>query len=115
MAYTYIRFFSALRAQNIPRSSLPHTGWFQPYSAYFALTGCFIMTFVGGYTVFLPGQWDTTTFVFSYFMCALFPVLFVGWKLVKGTRRVRAGRVDLNWGQAEIEEYQREYVEEVNP
>lgn len=46
----------ACDAQGLDRNTLPHTSFWQPFSAYYALTGCFIMTFVGGYTVFLPGS-----------------------------------------------------------
>lgn len=66
MCFTYIRFFKALQAQGISRDSLPYKGPLpQPFAAWYALVGCFIMTFVGGYTVFLPGSWDVPTFLFS--------------------------------------------------
>lgn len=44
------------------------------------------MAFVGGYTVFLPGNWDITTFFFSYAMIGIVPVLFVFWKIVHRTQ-----------------------------
>ncbi len=65
MCFTYIRFYKALAAQGISRDGLPYKGWGQPYTAWFGLTGCFIMAFVGGYPVFLRGQWDVPTFLFS--------------------------------------------------
>lgn len=66
MCFTYIRFFKALQAQGISRDSLPYKGPLpQPFAAWFALVATFIMTFVGGYTVFLPGEWDVPTFLFS--------------------------------------------------
>lgn len=66
MCFTYIRFFEALKAQGISRESLPYKGPLpQPFAAWYGLVGCFIMTFVGGYTVFLPGNWDVPTFLFS--------------------------------------------------
>lgn len=68
------------------------------------------MTFVGGYTVFLPGQWDIPTFLFSYTMIGVFPLLFIVWKLLKKTRWMRPEDVDLNKDIEEIEEYQRNYV-----
>jgi yeast amino acid transporter len=46
------------------------------------------MAFVGGYTVFLPGNWDVPTFLFSYFMIMALPVLFLFWKI---TRRSKVG------------------------
>lgn len=62
---TYLRFYAALKAQGVDRDKLPYKGWFQPYAGWFGLAGTFIMTFVGGYTVFLPGNWDVPTFLFS--------------------------------------------------
>lgn len=62
------------------------------------------MAIVGGYTVFLPGFWEVQTFLFSYFMVFLFPVLFVGWKVVKRTRWYAPEEVDLKGEREEIEE-----------
>ena len=68
------------------------------------------MTFVGGYTVFLPGKWDVPTFLFSYTMIGVFPVLFVGWKMFKKTKWMKPEEVDLRRDVDEIEEYTRDYV-----
>lgn len=66
ICFTYTRFFKALKAQGISRNSLPYKGPLpQPFTAWYGLAGCFIMTFVGGYTVFLPGLWDVPNFLFS--------------------------------------------------
>ncbi|KAL1998780.1 hypothetical protein VTN02DRAFT_5582 [Thermoascus thermophilus] len=110
ITFTYLRFKKALEVQGISRDSLPYRGRFQPYVAWYALTATFVMTFVGGYTVFLPGNWDVPTFLFSYTMIGVFPVLFVGWKVVKRTKWRRPEEVDLVKGVAEIEEYTREFV-----
>ncbi|MCJ1308155.1 hypothetical protein MMC25_001807 [Agyrium rufum] len=110
MAFTYIKFKKALEAQGISRDSLPHKGWGQPYAAWYALTGCFIMTFVGGYTVFLPGMFDVPTFFFSYAMIGVFPILFVTWKVLKKTKWVKPEDADLKKDLEEIEEYTRNYV-----
>ena len=110
MSFTFIRFRKACEAQGLTRHKLPYWGKFQPYLAYYALTGCFIMTFVGGYTVFLPGMWDIPTFLFSYTMIGVFPVLFVGWKLLKKTKFVKSEDCDLYRDVGEIEEYTRNYV-----
>ena len=60
--------------------------------------------------MFLPGQWDVPTFLFSYFMIGLFPVLFFGWKLLKGAKWRKPEEVDLKGEVAEIDEYTRNYV-----
>lgn len=62
---TYIRFHAALRAQGVSRDTLPYRALLQPYAAWYALAGCSVMAFVGGYTVFLPGNWDVPSFLFS--------------------------------------------------
>jgi yeast amino acid transporter len=70
------------------------------------------MTFVGGYTVFIDDNWDIPTFLFSYTMIGVFPVLFVGWKVLKKTRWLKPGEVDLRKDVEEIEAYTREFVAE---
>jgi amino acid transporter len=62
---TYIFFFKALKAQGIDRNSLPYRGMLQPYAAWYGLAATFVMAFLGGYTVFLPGNWDIPSFLFS--------------------------------------------------
>jgi amino acid transporter len=68
------------------------------------------MAFVGGYTVFLPGNWDIPTFFFSYTMIGVFPMIVIGWKLWHKTKFRKLEEIDLKTGLAEIEEYQRNYV-----
>ncbi|KAK4995643.1 general amino acid permease agp2 [Elasticomyces elasticus] len=110
MCYTFIRFKKAMDAQGFDRKSLPYVGWFQPFAAWYGLIGCFIMTFVGGYTVFLPGQWDIPTFLFSYTMIGVFPIIFIGWKLIKRTKFHKPLDIDLRGEVEEIEEYTRNFV-----
>ncbi|KAF6221077.1 hypothetical protein HO133_002758 [Letharia lupina] len=110
MSFTFIRFKKACDAQGLSRDSLPYKGRFQPYLAWYALSGCFVMTFVGGYTVFLPGQWSIPTFLFSYTMIGVFPILFIFWKFYKKTRWLEPNAVDLLKDVDMIEEYTRDYV-----
>lgn len=69
------------------------------------------MAFVNGYPVFLPGEWDVPTFLFSYTMIGVFPVLFFGWKFLKQTKWLKPEEVDLLKDLDEIEAYTRDYVE----
>lgn len=110
VTFTYIRFKKALDAQGIARETLPYRSWFQPYIAYIACTATTIMAFVGGYTVFLPGNWSIPTFLFSYTMIGVFPVLYFGWKFFHKTKFLKPEEVDLVTGLAEIEEYTRDFV-----
>ncbi|EPE28941.1 hypothetical protein GLAREA_00099 [Glarea lozoyensis ATCC 20868] len=114
MAFTFIKWKKACDVQGFDRNTLPHKSFWQPFSAYYALTGCFIMTFVGGYTVFLPGYWDVPTFLFSYLMIGVFPVIFVSWKVLKKTKWLKPEEVNLRPSEVEeIEEYTRNYVERI--
>ncbi|KAH7329543.1 putative general amino acid permease [Stachybotrys elegans] len=112
MAVSYICFYRALNAQGISRDSLPYKAWFMPYAAWYGLFWTFIMTFVGGYTVFLPldGFWSIPDFLFSYTMVFLFPVLFIGWKIIHKTKIHKPVEVDLQKDLDEIEEYERNFV-----
>lgn len=110
MCFTFICFKKACEAQGLDRKTLPYCGFLQPYLAYYGLIGTFIMTFVGGYTVFLPGSWDVPSFLFSYLMVGVFPVLYIGWKLIKKTKFRKPHEVDLYKDLDEIEEYHRNYV-----
>ncbi|KAK6005372.1 hypothetical protein QM012_008151 [Aureobasidium pullulans] len=110
MCMTFIFWKRACDAQGFDRNTLPFKGWGQPYLAWYGFIGCTVMALVGGYTVFLPGQWSVPTFIFSYFMIGLFPILFIGWKLIKKTKWTPAVDVDLRGEVEEIEEYQATFV-----
>ncbi|USP74274.1 amino-acid permease inda1 [Curvularia clavata] len=117
MCFTFLRFYKACQVQGLDRNTLPYKGILQPYAAWYGLVCTFVMTFVGGYTVFLKGNWDVPSFLFSYLMVFIFPVLVIGWKIVKKSKWVKSHETDLVTDLAEIEEYHRTYVEkpETNP
>ena len=52
----YLRFYYALKKQNISRNELPWKAPFQPYAAWFSLTSFIILLLTGGYTCFISGQ-----------------------------------------------------------
>ncbi|KAK5074296.1 general amino acid permease agp2 [Lithohypha guttulata] len=110
MCFTYLCFRRALAAQGISRDSLPHKSFWQPWGTYYAFIMCFIMAFVGGYTVFLPGFWTVPDFLFSYTMIAVFPILYLVWKVIHKTKIVKPEEADLKKDLDEIEEYTRNYV-----
>lgn len=62
--------------------------------------------------VFLPGNWDVPTFLFSYFMIGMCPILFFGWKLIKKTKWKKPREVDLVGEREEIDEYTRNFVQQ---
>ncbi|KAJ6601660.1 amino acid permease/ SLC12A domain-containing protein [Mycena sp. CBHHK59/15] len=95
IAFTYLRFHAALNAQGISKASLPHRSAWQPFCAYYAFIASFTMIFFSGYTVFLPGHWNTTTFVFTYALVGVLPVIFLGWKTCRHTEFRKPGDIDL--------------------
>ncbi|GLI82279.1 hypothetical protein PoHVEF18_010709 [Penicillium ochrochloron] len=108
---TYLHFYAALKRQGIDRKTLPYRGYFQPYAAYYAAVMTFVVALVLGYTVFIDGHWDITTFFTSYLMIGFFIVAFVFWKLFKRTSYVRLGTADLQLGdiKAQIDLYEALY------
>ncbi|OKO94333.1 General amino acid permease AGP2 [Penicillium subrubescens] len=108
---TYLHFYAALKRQGIDRKTLPYRGYFQPYAAYYAAVMTFVVALVLGYTVFIDGHWDITTFFTSYLMIGFFIVAFVVWKLFKRTNYVRPGTADLQLGdiKAQIDLYEALY------
>ncbi|KAF9448030.1 general amino acid permease AGP2 [Macrolepiota fuliginosa MF-IS2] len=112
VAFTYTRFYAALKRQGISRDSLPHKSFWQPYSAYYALAGTFTMAFVGGYTVFLPGNWNIPSFLFSYTMIGIYPILFMGWKMIHRTKWRSLEEIDFFESErADIDRYERDFTE----
>lgn len=112
VSFTFLKWKKACEAQGLDRNTLPYKSRWQPYQAYFALAGTFTMIFVGGYEVFLPGKWNITTFLFSYSMVGVFPVIFFGWKFAKKTKWLEPHEVVLRTHEVdEIEEYTQNFVE----
>jgi yeast amino acid transporter len=106
MCTTYLFFYRALKAQGYDRKKLPYRGWGQPYVAYAGLA-CMITTVaIYGYTVFLPGWWNTGTFFTYYTMVFVCAVLFPAWKFFKGTKFVKASECDLVWERPVIDAYE---------
>ncbi|CAO1605110.1 proteinral amino acid permease agp2, variant 2 [Xanthoria calcicola] len=110
IAFTYTRFKKACAAQGLSRDSLPYKGMLQPYLAWYALAGCIVMTLLNGFPVFIKGNWKITSFFFSYTMVGVFPLLYFGWKLLKGTKVIKLENVDLYQDVAEVDEYTRNFT-----
>ncbi|KAF9496890.1 general amino acid permease AGP2 [Pleurotus eryngii] len=111
ISYTYIHFHRALKAQNIPRESLPKRSFWQPFCAWYAFIGTLTVALISGYEVFLPGRWDVATFFFSYTMIGVLPVLYVFWKVTRRTRIIPANKVSFfEEERAEVDDYEATYV-----
>ncbi|KAK0219515.1 putative carnitine transport protein [Armillaria nabsnona] len=111
VTFTYLRFYYALKAQGIPRSSLPFRGPLQPFCGYYAFAFTLIMPFILGYSVFMPGNWDTTTFFFSYTIIGVLPILFIVWKILHRTRLIRPEEVTFFEEERKIiDDYEASFV-----
>jgi yeast amino acid transporter len=81
-------------------------------SSYYALFMVFVVSWLVGYTVFLPGNWDTPTFIFGYLVLILPPFLFLSWKLIKRTKWVRSAEIDFfEKERMSVDEYEAELEE----
>ncbi|KXS98174.1 hypothetical protein AC578_6405 [Pseudocercospora eumusae] len=105
IAYTYIRFKKACEAQRLSRDALPHKAPFQPFAAWVGLVACFAVTLAAGYSIFIDDHFNVPDFLFQYMMVAVFPLIFLLWKFLKGTKWLKPHEVDLVTGVLEIEEY----------
>lgn len=106
--FTYLHFRRAVLKQGIDRSKFTFKSWFQPWACIITLVVVFIMVWLQGYTVFLPGNWDRDTFLFSYMMCFVDIFIFIVWKLIKRTKyKSDPLTVDLVTGLEEIEVHER--------
>ncbi|KAI4290547.1 MAG: hypothetical protein L6R35_000160 [Caloplaca aegaea] len=110
ITFTYTRFKKAWEAQGHSRDDLPYKGWYQPFLAWYAFCGCIVMILMNGFTVFIRGNWQITNFFFCYTMVGVFPILYFGWKILKGTKIIKLTEVDLRKDVAEIEEYTQNYI-----
>lgn len=113
MSFTYVFFYRALKAQGIDRSTLPFVGWYQPWLAIIGGLLAFVMIFVGTYTIFMPGNWDYESFLFSYLMIFIDIAIFVIFKLVVRTKWVKAEDADLVTGLKEVEEHEELFYEKL--
>ncbi|KAL0060687.1 general amino acid permease agp2 [Marasmius tenuissimus] len=108
IALSYLRFYYALRSQKTSRSSLPYTGPWQPFCGYYGLCLCSIMLVLQAYSVFMTGSGDLPTVIFVYALIVGLPIVFVAWKILKGSKRRKLQ--DINFFAEErtkVDEYER--------
>lgn len=99
----YLRFRRATSVQNI--TDLPYRSRFQPYFSYISGIIFFVLMFLQGFKVFVPGNWNTSTFLTSYIGIPIFLAFYFGHKLKKGMNDpwvIPASEVDMKSGLEEI-------------
>ena len=108
MTTTYIFFHRALKAQGIDRTSLPYTGWFQPYCAWIGLVWMILIVGCYGYSSFLP--FSVGSFFSYYTMVLVAPITYFGWKLIHRTKIVHPLEADLVWDRPIIDAYEESFI-----
>lgn len=109
MCLSYIRFYFGLkrRPDIISRDdkSYPYKSPFQPYSAIVGLIGSSTIFLSMGFVVFLEGEWSVVFFFASYGTLIVFAILYLGYKIVKGTRIHSLDTLDFDSGRTEMDRY----------
>ncbi|WVQ63991.1 uncharacterized protein L199_002149 [Kwoniella botswanensis] len=110
IAASYLRFRAGMRAHGLGNEFLPARGYFQPWSAWWALFWAPFALIFSGYYIFAPGTFTVPDFMFTYAAVFIFIVLSIGWKVNMVLRYgqkwfgIRANEMDFTTGVAEMEE-----------
>ena len=95
IAFSYLRFRAAIKAQCVGLENLPFKTPLQPYAAYFGLSFFAFLAIGNGYHVFIDGNWSTSDFIASYIGLPIYISFFTFWKVLKKTKWVSASNADL--------------------
>lgn len=66
LCLAYIRAYAAFKAQGISRDTIPWKSPLQPYAAWFGMIVSFVIVLFSGFSVFIRGNWDTSSFFANY-------------------------------------------------
>ena len=99
---TYLRFRAGWNAQGLDRTLLPYQSSFQPYAAWYGLIMIVIILLLSGFSVFLPGNWNTANFVTNYVPLMSAPILFVVASFVMRSKFVGTEDMDFVTGLDEV-------------
>lgn len=116
---SHICFVAARRAQNIPDSALAYVAPLGIYGSWGALIFSILIAFFKGFALFTykvgakagsHPKFDTSTFITTYLGIPLYIIMFVGYKLIMKTERVRPETADLYGGKARIDAEEAEFL-----
>ncbi|KAK6461786.1 amino acid permease-domain-containing protein [Scheffersomyces coipomensis] len=109
MCLSFIRFYYGLKRRpdiiNRDDKAYPYRSPFQPYSAIIGLIGTTVIIFGMGFVVFIRGEWNTMFFFSSYGTLIIFAVLYIGYKVVRGTRIPTLDTIDFDSGRTEMDRF----------
>jgi len=75
---SHVGFMRGMKAQGIPRDTLPFKAPFQPYLTYFALVFTVILSIFKGFDSFMP--WDYKNFITAYIGIPVYIIGYTGYK-----------------------------------
>jgi amino acid transporter len=104
MSITFLFYYRACKVQGVDRKKMPYYGYFQPYGAWIALVLQIVVVYTYGYTSLAP--FNAKNFFSNYTMQIIAPFLYLGWKLLKGTKLVKAEECDLVWDRPVLDAYE---------
>ncbi|RYP89698.1 hypothetical protein DL770_004186 [Monosporascus sp. CRB-9-2] len=97
ISFIHIRFRRAWAIQGYHIQDLPFISLWYPYNTYFGLAANIILALIQGWQTLAP--FDAGTFVDAYILLALFPIIYVAYKLLFGTKLWRLNQIDLQSGR----------------
>lgn len=107
MNLSFVRFFYGLEKRpdiiNRDDELYPYRSLFQPYTAFVGLIGSGSIIFCMGWVVFLKGEWNSWFFFSSYGTLIGFVVLYVAYKVIKGSRIRSLEQLDYDSGRTEMD------------
>ncbi|CAE6441249.1 unnamed protein product [Rhizoctonia solani] len=104
----YLRMYYGLKRQGLSRDEFPYIAPFQPYASWFGAIFVSLVIFFNGFTIFLAGNWDVSSFVAAYICIPIFCLLWAGWKFFKGSQWVSLDEMDFVTGRSELEKMDAE-------
>ncbi len=108
----YIRWRQALKAQGISWESLPYKHKHSHWIVWYSMIMNIILLFLQGYSVFKPGNWSISDFLFAYFMIFFVVAVFIFWKFIyKRNKWLKPEEIDIFTGKQEIDDYEENYKE----
>jgi len=97
ISFIHIRFRQAWKKQGRTADQLPYRFRGEPWNAWFGLLANIFLALVQGWTSLAP--FNAGNFVDAYILLPLFPVIYIGYKLIFKTKFHRSMEIDLDYGR----------------
>ncbi|KIX01626.1 uncharacterized protein Z518_09352 [Rhinocladiella mackenziei CBS 650.93] len=110
---SHINFVHARKAQKIPEQNLRYRAPLGIWGSWVALAFCVLITFTKNFAVFIhtaTSDFDYKNFITGYIAIPVFLAIFLGYKLVYGTKGVKPAEADLQSGLSEVELHEMEFA-----